>query len=48
MIVIQAKDLHLYQIDFTKHQVIRKITDDKHSIFMKSIFYDISIYKREK
>ena len=48
MIVIQAKDLFLYQIDFNKHVVVRKIKDDRHSIIMKSVFYDINNCKREK
>ena len=48
MIVVQAKDLFLYQIDFIKHEVVRKIMDEPHSIQMKSIFYGISSDKRER
>ena len=27
MIMVQAKDLYLYQIDFINHEVVRKISD---------------------
>ena len=39
-IVVQAKDLYLYVIDFTNNQLLQKICDVRQSIVMKSILRD--------
>ena len=36
-IVVQAKDLYLYVIDFTNNQLLQKICDVRQAIVMKSI-----------
>lgn len=45
-IYVQSKELYLYQIDFVKDQVLRRVDDHRHSLEMKSIFYNT--YLRER
>ena len=45
-IYVQTKELYLYQIDFMQHQVLRRVDDYRHSLEMKSIFYNT--YLRER
>ena len=47
-VIVQAKNLYLYQIDFTRHEVIGKVIDSRHSINMKSIFFNIKPRSKEK
>ena len=47
-IMVQAKNLHLYQIDFNKHEVLQKIVDYPHSICMKSVFYHVDQSQKEQ
>ena len=39
-ICVQAKDLYIYLIDYTKHEVIKKVDQERQHVVMKSIFYD--------
>jgi hypothetical protein len=45
-IYVQSKELFLYQIDFTSGEILRKVDDARHSLEMKSIFYNT--YLRER
>ena len=45
-IMVQAKDLYVYIIDFNKHQVVKKI-DGRHSVHMSSIYYSVKVYNKE-
>lgn len=47
-IIVQAKDLYVYQIDINNHQVIKKIINGRHSLNMSSIFYNVTTYSKEK
>ena len=40
MITVQAKNLYLYIIDYSKHVLVTKIEDQRHSLNMKSIFFN--------
>ena len=47
-IVVQAKSLYLYLIDYYTHKVLKKIQVGMHSINMKSVFYDTIPHCKEK
>jgi hypothetical protein len=45
-IYVQSKELYLYQIDFMNHQVLRRVDDSRHSLEMKSVFYNTYLRDR--
>jgi len=40
--IVQAKDLNIYVIDFEKNLVVKKIDSQRHAILRKSVFFDHS------
>ena len=43
---MQSKELFLYQIDFIEQEVLRKVDDYRHSLEMKSVFYNTYLRDR--